>query len=85
MKRVALRKKIRSKSTPIKTTMMELIQELSRLTKDDSLVVAAVKNIFARYNVRLGQSFMPVRLVGAEIPTGANPSFALNKRRLRRG
>jgi hypothetical protein len=30
---------------------MELIQALAKLTKDDHLVVAAVTDIFSRYNV----------------------------------
>ena len=47
---------------------MELIQELSSLTSDDSLVVAAVKNILDTYNVRLSRSLLPVRLVTAGTP-----------------
>ena len=35
-----------AETAPIKTTFLELIQELAKLTKDDNHVVAAVKNIF---------------------------------------
>ena len=50
-------------STPIKTTVMELIESLSNLTNDDALVVATMKNIFASYQVRLARTLAPVRLV----------------------
>jgi hypothetical protein len=45
--RVERRKSAREK--PIRTTFMELIQEVSSLTSDDFLVVAAVKRIFDTY------------------------------------
>ena len=51
------------KNSAIETTFMELIQELSSLTRDDSLVVAAVKSIFDSHRVRLSGSRIPVRLV----------------------
>lgn len=57
---------------PIKTTFMELIQELSSLTSDDSLVVGAVKRICDTYNVRLSRSLLPVRLVTAGNPIRAH-------------
>lgn len=53
--------------TPIRTTFWELIDELSSMTKDDNLVVAAVKSIFHNYGVRYGRSLAPVRLVGPKI------------------
>jgi hypothetical protein len=42
---------------------MDLLQELTNLTKDDALVLAALKNIFDCHNVRLVRSSAPVRLV----------------------
>ena len=42
---------------------MDLLQELTNLTKDDTLVLAALKSIFNCYNVRLVRSLAPVRLV----------------------
>ena len=42
---------------------MDLLEELTNLTKDDTLVLAALKNIFDCYNVRLVRSLAPVRLV----------------------
>jgi hypothetical protein len=44
---------------------MDLLQELTNLTKDDALVLAALKNIFDCHNVRLVRSLAPVRLVVA--------------------
>ena len=41
---------------------MDLLQELINLTKDDTLVLAALKNIFDCYNIRLVRSLAPVRL-----------------------
>jgi len=66
--RVERRKSARVKPTLIGTTFMELIQELSNLTSDDSLVVAAVKSIFDTHSVRLSRSLLPVRLVTAGAP-----------------
>lgn len=56
------------KVAPIKTNFMELIQELSNLTDDDNLVVAAVKSILRSYNVRTIRSLAPVRLVATVSP-----------------
>lgn len=57
----------RRQSAPIKTTVMELIEALSIVTKDDALVVATMKNIFASYQVRLARTLAPVRLVHDKI------------------
>jgi hypothetical protein len=53
----------RRRRAPIKTSIMELMQELSSMTADDSLVIAAVKSIFGAYNVRLAGAPVPLRLV----------------------
>lgn len=53
---------------PIRTTFMELIEELTKLTRDDALVVAAVRNILGTYRVRFGHTMAPVRLAGAQRP-----------------
>ena len=42
---------------------MDLIRELSQLTNDDGMVVAAVKRVFNSHNVRFAHSLAPVRLV----------------------
>lgn len=55
-----------SKPTPIKTTFMELLDELSSITKDDALVIATVKSIFSSYKVRFTHTLAPVRLVGCD-------------------
>lgn len=66
---------------PIRTSLIELIEELSNLTNDDSLVVAAVKSIFDSHRVRLSGSAVPIRLVGAAIPSRANGTSAWNRGR----
>jgi hypothetical protein len=48
---------------PIKTSFMEIIEGLTRITKDDAVVLAAVKYIFRAYRVRLAKSAATVRLV----------------------
>ena len=58
-----------SKPVPIKTTIMELLDELSSITEDDALVMAAVKNLFSSYKIRFAHTLAPVRLVGAEEST----------------
>jgi hypothetical protein len=68
------KKRVRTKSprriikTSIRTTVMDLLEELTALTKDDTLVMAAVKNIFATRNVRLARTLAPVRLVSRGTP-----------------
>ena len=56
----------REKNGPIRTTFMELIEELTNLTRDDDLVLAAVRNILGTYRVRLAHTMAPVRLVSAQ-------------------
>jgi len=56
----------REKNGPIRTTFMELIEELTNLTRDDALVLAAVRNIFGTYRVRFVHTMAPVRLVSAQ-------------------
>ena len=53
----------RRKPAPIRTTFTELLQELSRLTTNDDVVLAVVKNIFQTHRVQLACSLAPVRLV----------------------
>jgi len=62
LKPTELTRAVRPKTTLITTTFMDLLQELTNLTKDDTLVLAALKNIFDCYNVRLVRSLTPVRL-----------------------
>ena len=56
----------RSRRTLIRTTVLDLLKELSALTKDDALVIAAMRNIFATCNVRLSRTLAPVRLVASD-------------------
>ena len=59
------------KTTPIKTTFMELLGELTRLTDNDALVMATMKKIFTSYRVRMTGSLVPVRLVHEDLPAKA--------------
>lgn len=52
----------------IKTTVLDLLKELTALTKDDTLVLAAIKDIFATHKVRLARTLAPVRLVSRALP-----------------
>jgi len=65
---------------PIKTTFLELLQALNGLTKDDALVIAALKNIFATYRVRFGRKLAPVRLVAGKASLASLRRVNLNKR-----
>ncbi len=71
------------KNTRVRTSIMELVGELSKLTKDDNLVVAAVRQIFGAYNVRLAGAPVPVRLVNAEIPDRAYMPRVLRRKSVR--
>lgn len=53
----------------IKTTFLELLDELSSITKDDDQVLAAVKNIFNSYKIRFTHTLAPVRLVADDEST----------------
>jgi hypothetical protein len=59
----------RRNAAAIKTTFMELLGELTRLTDDDALVVATMQSIFAAYQVRSVRSLVPVRLVHQDLAT----------------
>jgi hypothetical protein len=60
--------KLKRRIGPIKTSFLELLGELTLLTKDDALVMAALKNIFASHKVRFGRALAPVRLTAAPTP-----------------
>jgi hypothetical protein len=64
-KRIGKKSLTPRKRTRIRTSIMELVQELSNLTHDDNLVVGAMKSIFGTYHVRLAGAPVSVRLVGA--------------------
>jgi hypothetical protein len=53
---------------PIRTSILELMRELSNLTTDDNLVIAAMKSIFGAYDVRLAGAPVPLRLVNTDTP-----------------
>jgi hypothetical protein len=56
-------KQRKANATQVKTSFMELLEELTSLTNDDSLVIATLKNIFATHKVRFGRQLAPVKLV----------------------
>lgn len=47
----------------IKTSLMELLKGLGNLTRNDALVLALFKHIFASHRVRLARNMAPVALV----------------------
>ena len=69
---------MKSTETTIRTTFLELIQQLTALTKDDGLVIAAVKDIFSTYKITATRSMAPVKLVVTAPPTSAKS----NRRRI---
>jgi hypothetical protein len=62
--------------TKITTSLMELMQALTKLTHDDNLVMGTMKNIFASYRVRLARAPVSLRLVSRH-----NSSRAFRRRR----
>jgi len=60
--------KHRRKPVRFQTTLFDLVRELSRLTPDDNLVVAAVKDIVNSCRARFGSSLAPVKLVATNRP-----------------
>jgi phosphopentomutase len=67
-RRINTKRTNQSKVVAIKTSFMELIQELSKLTQDDSLIIGAIKDIFRTYNVVATRTVAPVKLVAAARP-----------------
>jgi hypothetical protein len=61
-KRVSKQADGRAKA-PIKTTVFEVMQELTKLTKNDNLVLAAFRDIFDSHKVTTIRSLAPVRVV----------------------
>ena len=51
------------KRATIRTTFMDVLKELTSLTKDDALVLAVFKRIFDSHRVRRARTLAPVKLV----------------------
>jgi hypothetical protein len=79
-KRTTAKPSAERKAAPIKTTLMELLEELTSLTRDDALVMAALGNIFSAYQVRFGRALAPARLVRTGTPTRSLRRGNLGKR-----
>jgi hypothetical protein len=56
----------RPSTRAITTTLMDLLQALADMTKDDTVVMAVMKEVFASCNVKVVRSLAPVRLGAAE-------------------
>jgi hypothetical protein len=54
------------KRTRIRTSLLELMQELTKLTHDDNLVIGTMKRIFGSYKVRLAGAPVALRLGGVD-------------------
>jgi hypothetical protein len=48
-----------AKRATIRTTFMDVLKELTKLTKDDALVLAVFKRIFDSHRVRLARTLAP--------------------------
>ncbi len=57
-----------SRKAPIKTTFMELLDELSSRTRDDALVMSVLQNIFRSYKIRFVHTLAPISLAGETAP-----------------
>jgi hypothetical protein len=68
-KRVSKQAADRRVRAPIKTTVFEVIQELTKLTKNDNLVLAAFRDIFDSHKVTALRSLAPVRVVPSDRPS----------------
>ena len=51
------------KRATIRTTLLDVLKELTHLTKDDAVVLAVFKRIFDSHRVRLARTLAPVKLV----------------------
>jgi len=64
---------------PIRTSLMEVLKELTALTQDDALVLAVFKRIFNSHRVRLARNLAPVKLVASAAPRRRRSGFAGTK------
>jgi len=65
-KRFSARLPARKDRMAIKTTFLDLLKEITDLTKDDTVVLEVVKRIFNSHRVRLVRTLAPVRLVNGK-------------------
>jgi hypothetical protein len=66
MKRGRLsRKENRQAKNSIRTTVFEVMEELTKLTKNDNLVLAAFRDIFDSHKVTAIRSLTPVKVVAS--------------------
>jgi len=68
-RRVSQQEDGQAKAAPIKTTVFEVIQELTKLTKNDNLVLAAFRDIFDSHKVTAIRSLTPVKVVARGRPS----------------
>lgn len=66
----------RPRKTLIRTTVLDLLKEITALTQDDALVMATISNIFATCNVRRACTLAPIRLVGPGLRRRHRPAWA---------
>lgn len=62
LRSLGLKRPARAKTNSVKTTFMDLLQEIGKLTNDDALAVAVLKNILECCKVRSARTLAPVRL-----------------------
>ena len=57
----------RSDRAPLTTSFMELLKVITRLTKDDAVVLEIVKRIFHSHRVRFTRTLAPVQLINGNV------------------
>ena len=65
---------------PIRTSVLELLNEITALTRDDALALAVFKRIFNSHRVRLTRTLAPVKLIAAATPRRGRATFFANKK-----
>ena len=61
---------------PIRTSLLEVLKEITALTQDDALVLAVFKRIFNSHRVRLTRTLAPVKIVATPAPRRRRAAFA---------
>ncbi len=62
--RAAIRQVYRKRGA-IRTSLMDLLKEITALTQDDAVALAVFKRIFNSHRVRLARTLAPVEIVAA--------------------
>ena len=67
------------KHRPIRTSLLEVLKEITALTQNDALVLAIFKCIFTSHRVRLTRTLAPVKIVATVAPRRRRAGLAASK------